>query len=190
VPPDLEELTEDVVTAACERLGLSAEPHRDGRVWSVELGHRALVDGLPGVPGGSSYLGTFDRRVAVEDETIDFYASGHPLVEGLLAHLEDSALGRAGLLHVRSEVEEGFGLVAIYRGDGPDGGLDVVAVDLNGKARPEWAESISRRPLRTRRVRPEDWVRAPGWAVLIRSLARRLQRAGRPEAVLAVRIGG
>ena len=48
-------------------------------------------------PAGSSFLGTFDRRVAVDDETIDFYASGHSLGEGLLAHLEDSALGRAGL---------------------------------------------------------------------------------------------
>ena len=32
----------------------------------------------------------FDREEAVQDESIDFYASGHPLVEGLLAHLEES----------------------------------------------------------------------------------------------------
>jgi hypothetical protein len=34
-------------------------------------------------------VGTFDREEAVEDESIDFFASGHPLVEGVLAFVED-----------------------------------------------------------------------------------------------------
>ena len=56
-----------------------------------ELGNEAVVDSLPGVPGGSSFVGTFDREEAVEDESIDFFASGHPLVEGVLAYFEDYA---------------------------------------------------------------------------------------------------
>lgn len=43
------------------------------------------------VPGGSSFVGTFDREEAVEDEAVDFFASGHPLVEGVLAYFEDYA---------------------------------------------------------------------------------------------------
>jgi len=55
----------------------------------IEFGNEAIVDSLPGVPGGSAYVGTFDREEAVEDESIDFFASGHPLVEGVLAYVED-----------------------------------------------------------------------------------------------------
>ena len=40
--------------------------------------------------GDASFLGTFSREEAVRDESIDFYASGHPMVEGLLAHLEEN----------------------------------------------------------------------------------------------------
>ena len=63
---------------------------RGHRVFSIELGNGASVDGLPGVPGGSGYVGTFDREEAVENESIDFFASGHPLVEGIFAHYEES----------------------------------------------------------------------------------------------------
>src|SRR6185503_13621852 len=95
VPPDLDELTQRVVTGACNRLGFRVEHLRGRRIFAIELGNEAVVDSLPGVPGGSTYVGTFDREEAVADETIDFFASGHPLVEGVLAHLEDFA-GRPG----------------------------------------------------------------------------------------------
>jgi ATP-dependent helicase HepA len=91
VPGDLDELTERAITAACGRLGFRVEHLRGRRIFAIELGNEAVVDSLPGVPGGSSYVGTFDREEAVEDESIDFFASGHPLVEGVLAHFEDNA---------------------------------------------------------------------------------------------------
>src|SRR5262249_27644753 len=94
VPAGPDGLDEDVVAAACERLGLFAEGRRGTRTWSIEFGNEALVDHLPGVTGGASFLGTFDREAAVADESLDFFAAGHPLVEGLLAYLDDSALGR------------------------------------------------------------------------------------------------
>ena len=186
VPDDLDELTEELVVAAAEQLSLHVEPHRDGRRYSIELGSRSRVESLPGVPSGAGFLGTFDRREAVDDESIDFFASGHPLVEGLLAHLEDSRLGRVGLLDARSAGEEGVGLLAIYR---KAGGLQAIALDATGRERPEWAERLVTRPLKSRRVRREVWTAQPGWAQFVRGLAARLEAYGRPEAVAAFRIG-
>jgi len=92
VPADLDALTERVVTDTCSRLGFRVEHLRGRRIFAIEFGSEAVVDSLPGVPGGSTYVGTFDREEAVEDESIDFFASGHPLVEGILAYLEDTGV--------------------------------------------------------------------------------------------------
>ena len=89
VPNDLDALTERIVTTACARLGFRVEHLRGRRIFAIEFGNEAIVDSLPGVPGGSAYVGSFDREEAVEDESIDFFASGHPLVEGVLAYFED-----------------------------------------------------------------------------------------------------
>lgn len=185
VPAELEELTQEVVIAACEQLQLHVEEHRQGRRYSIELDSRARVESLPGVPGGASFLGTFDREEAVQDETIDFLASGHPLVEGLLGHLEDSPEGRVGLLHVAGTGQEGFGLLALYQ-QGPR--FEAVAVDLAGRVRADWAELLTRRPLRSKRVRAESWTGQPGWPELIREGARKLAGRRRPLALAAFRI--
>jgi ATP-dependent helicase HepA len=91
VPAELDALTERVVTNACTRLGFRVEHVRGRRTFAIEFGNEAVVDSLPGVRGGSAFVGTFDREEAVEDETVDFFASGHPLVEGLLAYFEDTS---------------------------------------------------------------------------------------------------
>jgi ATP-dependent helicase HepA len=184
VPPDLEPLTEEVITAACERLFLHVEPH-SGHVFSIELGNQALVDSLPGVPGGTSFLGTFDREEALADERMDFFAAGHPLVEGLLAHLEESPRGRVSVLRVALGPEKGLGLLALYK-DGP--AFETVALDAGGRPRPDWAEALSRRPLRTRRV-PAGLVNAPGWEPAIRRMAAGLDPARRPVALAAAIVG-
>ena len=90
VPAELDALNQEVVVTACIGLGFTVERPRGHRIFAIELGNEALVDGLPGVPGGSSYVGSFDREEAVENETIDFFASGHPLVEGIFAHYEEA----------------------------------------------------------------------------------------------------
>ncbi|MBD3867514.1 MAG: DEAD/DEAH box helicase family protein [Acidobacteria bacterium] len=184
VPSDLEELNEEVVAAACERLGLNCERQRGDAIYSIEFGNRATVGSLQGVPGGSNFLGSFDRVEALEDDRIDFLAAGHPIVEGILAYLEEGWHGRAALLHTtsRGEVPPGFGLLAIVK-DGPR--FRPVAVDLGGKERPEWAGFVTRRPLRSRSVRPEIWVQQSGWANRIRSLGRKLERHGAPVALAA-----
>ena len=52
----------------------------------------------------------------------------------------------------------------------------------------DWAELLVRRPLKSRRVKPESWTQQPGWHRLIRSLAARLEHRGRPDAVAAFRL--
>ena len=96
VPTDLDALTERAITGGCARLGFRVEHLRGRRIFAIELGNEAVVDSLPGVAGGSAYVGTFDREEAVEDESIDFFASGHPLVEGVLAYFEDNAAYPSG----------------------------------------------------------------------------------------------
>src|SRR5207237_9004061 len=88
---DTDELVGRLVSEASARLPFRVEHLRGRRIHAIELGNEAVVDSLPGVPGGSSFVGTFDREEAVEDDSIDFFASGHPLVEGVLAYFEDYA---------------------------------------------------------------------------------------------------
>lgn len=186
VPDTLEELTREVVLAAAAELELHVEEHRDGARHSIELVPTSRVDNLPGVAAGSRFLGTFDREEAVADESIDFFAAGHPLVEGLLAQLEDSPDGRVALLHARSPGGAGgFGLLALYR-SGP--AVEAVALDAAGRERPEWAARLTRRPLVSRRVKPESWTADPEWAERIRDLAARLEQRGRPVALAAFRL--
>src|SRR2546425_4706052 len=182
VPGELDALNEEVVVTACIGLGFTIERPRGRRIFAIELGNGALVDGLPGVPGGSSYIGSFDREEALEEETLDFFASGHPLVEGIFAHFEESALGRVARFEVAIGEERGEGLVAIYK-DGP--AFDVVVIDSAGRARPDWAAAFRQRPVRTRRVtdQPTD---DQNWRGMVRRLDPQLEPARRPHALAAI----
>ena len=151
VPSELDTLNERVVVTVCARLGFAVEHTRGRRTFSIELGNEALVDSLPGVPGGSSFVGSFDREEAVEDETIDFFASGHPLVEGMFAHVEDSPLGRVVRLVLETGSERGAGLVAIYK-DGR--GVRRGRTRLDRPSPSGLGRGLSlQRPLRARRMR-------------------------------------
>jgi len=184
VPAELDALNQEVVITACIGLGFTIEHPRGRRTFAIELGNGALVDGLPGVAGGSSFVGTFDREEAVEKETIDFFASGHPLVEGIFAHFEEGALGRAARFEVEIGQEHGEGLVAVYK-DGPV--FEVVAIDSAGQARPDWAAAIRQRPLRARPVSryADDGV---DWEGMIRRLGTGLEPARRPHALAAIMV--
>jgi ATP-dependent helicase HepA len=182
VPGELDALNEEVVVTACIGLGFTIERPRGRRIFAIELGSGALVDGLPGVPGGSSYVGSFDREEALEEETLDFFASGHPLVEGIFAHFEDSARGRVARFEVAIGQERGDGLVAVYK-DGPV--FDVVAIDAAGRARPDWAAAFRQRPLRVRPV-TDDRIEDPDWRGMVRRLGSQIDPARRPQAVAAI----
>jgi ATP-dependent helicase HepA len=185
VPRELDGLNEDVIVAACARLGFHVERQRGRRVFSIDFGNEAIVDSLPGVPGGSSFLGSFDREEAVEDETLDFFAAGHPLVEGVLAHLEEGPIGRVTVLGVEIGREQGFGLVALYK-DGP--AFTAVVLDQEGRQRPDWAAVLRRRPLPARRVAAE-LTGTPDWGTTIRRLGALLDASRRPVAVAALVVG-
>jgi ATP-dependent helicase HepA len=182
IPAELDALNEKIVVTVCSRLGFAVEHTRGRRTFAIELGNQALVDSLPGVPGGSSYVGSFDREEAVEDESIDFFASGHPLVEGVFAHVEDSPLGRVVRLEIDAGRDRGKGLVAIYK-DGP--GFDVVARDSSGRDRPDWAVAFRQRPLRARRVSPGA-LDDPASADMVRRLGAQLEPSRRLHALAAV----
>lgn len=185
VPADLDALNQDVVVGACERLGLAVEPHRGRHVFSIEFGNQAVVEGLPGVAPSSSFLGTFDRAEAVDDESLDYFAAGQALVEGVLAHLDESPIGQVGVLGLAASGAREIGLLALYR----EGlGFEGVAVDAEGRTRPEWVTAALRRPLPTRPVDPVE-LRQPAWAEAIQRLARGLDPARRPVAVAALVFG-
>jgi ATP-dependent helicase HepA len=185
VPEGLDGLNQTVVVAACERLGFEVEPQRGRRRFSIDFGSAALVDSLPGVVGGSSFLGTFDREEAVEDETIDYFAAGHPLVEGILAHIDDGPLGRVAALHLDGAGERGLGLLALYK-DGPV--FEAVVVDVEGRRRDDWAARLRQRPLPLRPVR-DAALHEPRWAETIRRLGAHLDSERRPLALAALVVG-
>jgi ATP-dependent helicase HepA len=182
VPADLDEQNESVVTRACARLGFTVERPRGRRTYAIELGQASLIDGLPGVPVGSTFVGTFDREEAVEFETLDFLASGHPLVEGVFAHLEESAIGRVARLQIACGDETNEGLVAIYR---DSNGIDVIALDRDGQLREDWAVQFRTGSLAADAVGPAE-QQDPTLTATVRALAARLDPSRRPHAVAAI----
>ncbi len=181
VPAGLDALMERVVVNAAARLGFRVEQVRGRQAYAIEFGNEALVDSLPGVPGGASFIGAFDREYAVEDETIDFFASGHALVEGLLAHFDEDPKGRVARLELRVPGQRGVGLAAIYK-DGA--GFTVTAVDADGQPRPEWADAIQAPSPRFRRMSQED-AAAHDWRELVPRLSPQLgdrRRTRSPES--------
>ena len=180
VPPDLDLLNEEVIVAACERLGLSVERQRGRHAYSIELGNTAVVDSLPGVPGGSTFVGTFDREEAVERETLDFFASGHPLVEAIFQHVEDSPFGRTVRCEVAIGTSRGEGLLVVYK---TSSGFEIEAIDSAGLARPDWAAAIrEQRPLRLRRAGDDS----QDWAGMVQRLGANFDASRRPHAVAAI----
>jgi hypothetical protein len=184
VPGELDELVESVVVRACTRLGFNVERMRGRRTFSIEFGNEAVIDSLPGVPGGSGFVGSFDREEAVENETIDFFASGHPLVEGVLAYFEDSADGRVARLEVEIDAQRGEGIVAIYK-EGPS--FQVTAIDAAGRPRREWAIAFEQRPLRARRMR-DDVAANTVWSAVLRQAGAALDGSRRPYALAAIAV--
>ena len=184
VPANLDALTEEIMVRACARLGFTIERPRGHHVYAIEIGSGALVDGLPGAPGGASYTGSFDREEAIEKETIDFFAFGHPLVEGIFAHYEESTVGRVAQFQMEIGRARGEGLVAVYK-DGP--GFEILAIDAAGRTRTDWAAAIRQRPLPARRLTDEAKDRVD-WEGLVRRLGKQLDAARRPHALAAIAI--
>lgn len=185
VPANLDAAMERVVVRLAERLGFRVEPVRGRRAYAIEFGSGALVDSLPGVQAGASFVGAFDREYAVEDEGHDFFASGHPLVEGLLAHLDEAPEGRVTRLSLRVTGESGVGLIAIYK-DGPE--VEIHAVDAEGREQPAWAAAL-RRPSPPVVAMAAADLAGHDWRAITRRLAP-MFASRTPHAVAAIVVHG
>jgi len=173
VPPDMEERTRQFCIAAADDLGFRVVEKGGEASYYMELGAHTRVESLPGVDGGSRFLGTFDRAEAVRREEVDFFASGHPLVEGLLLELEDGPRGRACVVEIPARGLEGAGLLVV---EGPESGWRTTVIDAAGTPRPEWTEAVIEGLARARDADPADWGLADTWADHVRELAERLER--------------
>jgi ATP-dependent helicase HepA len=170
VPATLDADLEVFVTGACELLGFDAFEKPGARTWYIEFGAGALVDSLAGLPGGSRFLGTFDREEAVAREELDFFASGHVLVEALLADLADGPRGRVALLDLQGAARVEWGVLLIGSAERvpagalplvahePDGPLFALALDFEGRARPEWVGRVLAERTACRPLAREDWL--------------------------------
>ncbi len=169
VPPELEDRTREFCLGGAEDLGLTLVEKGGAARYFVELGSRLKVEGLPGVPDAARYLGTFDRREAVRQDEIEFFANGHPLVEGLLLELEDGPRGRAALFETDAPGVNGTGLLCIYRGPLAS---EFVVVDQKGVLRPEWRDPLLESLGRARSLQLRGELPAEEFASFVRSLAQ------------------
>jgi ATP-dependent helicase HepA len=183
VPPDLDLLNEGVVLRAVHSFGFETEAQSGPRTWLIEFGYEALLDQIQGVPPGSRWLGTFSREEAVDRETIDFFATGHPLVEGILTEMEEGRRGRVALLQLPGP-EETFGLLALYK-RGAD--FEAIVVDQKGKRRPDLARWLTAQALRSEPIEAKKWTSQASWAKVIQRMAAALPNL-KPLAVAAFRV--
>jgi hypothetical protein len=191
IPEDLEDRTAEVVLEACRQFGFETVAKPGADTWYVEFGGEAVIESLPDVPEGSRWLGTFDREEAVARETLDFFASGHPLVEGILMELEDGHRGQVALLDITGTGTAGGGMVALVKRGAE---FKAKVVDLQGKRRREWARFFTEEPGHRREADPAEWglTRNPEtlrvWAARCRELLHPLQKEGKLVAVAAFRL--
>ncbi len=183
VPGDLESRTKAVVLEACGQYGFAIEAKGGRARWYLEFGAEATVETLHGVAPDSRWLGTFDREEAVAYETLDFFASGHPLVEAVLHEIGDGSRGQVGLAELAGVAREDAGVVFFTR---EDGALRARAVDFEGRERPDWAARVRAGGPGVRAAAPGAWEVA-GWRERVRALARRVEGDGDLAAVCGVR---
>lgn len=186
IPPELEELTEQVVVAACQQFGFDVIDRPDQDTWYVEFGGTAVIDYLPGAPSGSRWLGTFDRANAVARESIDFFASGHPLVEGILMELEDGHRGQLALLEAAETGHSAIGLIVVLK-RGPE--FDIHILDSTGQPHPEWYPFLLERGARVRDLHPGHWNPPEGFDDWVRQVVQVVRQSGKPVALAGFQLG-
>jgi ATP-dependent helicase HepA len=100
VARDLDERLEESVTELAKRVGIRVDTDEEVEAFqcAFHFGHALNVEGLPGldVMEDRTLLGTFWRDTAVEAEELEYFATGHSLVEALFGFLRDGPYGRSG----------------------------------------------------------------------------------------------
>ncbi len=125
IPEDAAMLTERFCVDAAERVGVTTLEKDGESTYYFEFGENALVDTIPGVEHGTRFLGTFDRQTAIDTPGSEFFANGHPLVEGLLQEMDDSLAGRTGALEFQHATLRGPHLLMMH-------GHELTLVDGDG----------------------------------------------------------
>jgi ATP-dependent helicase HepA len=96
----LEEELEDVVTEVGHRIGIEVDTDQNVHPFEAAftLGAGLRIEALPGMTMPEeprTYLGSFWRETAVARDELEWFATGHPLVESLLQLVRDGDAGRA-----------------------------------------------------------------------------------------------
>ncbi len=98
---DLDERLEETVTALARKVGIGVDVDEQVEAFqcAFHFGHELKVEALPGLSLGEDkvQLGTFWRDSALEAEEIEYFATGHPIVEALFGFLRDGPYGRNGM---------------------------------------------------------------------------------------------
>jgi len=111
VARDLDERLEETVTELALKVGLGVDTDQQVEAFqcAFHFGHALNVEALPGIDiqKERTVLGTFWRDTAVDHEEIEYFATGHPIVEALFGFLRDGPFGRNGAryLEVRGPVK-------------------------------------------------------------------------------------
>ncbi len=115
---DLDERLEETVTELARRVGIGVDTDEqvDAFQCAFHFGHALKVEALPGLQLGEerTVLGTFWRDTAVEQEEIDFFATGHPIVEALFGFLRDGPYGRNGCRAIQHRGAPARGLEVLF----------------------------------------------------------------------------
>ncbi|HET9887707.1 MAG TPA: helicase-related protein, partial [bacterium] len=183
IPGDLEPRMQSVVLEACRQYGFLIEDKGGRARWYLEFGPDAIVETLHGVAVDNRWLGTFDREEAVAYEALDFFASGHPLVEAVLEEVIDGARGQVALQEIPASGLEGEGVVFIET-QGAE--FHAKAFDLEGGEHPEWIEPVLSPRGVTREIPAGLW-RIPQWEERVRALSSRLTPGFKLVAACGVR---
>jgi len=101
----LEEELEEVATEVGRRAGLEVDTDQsvDAFEASFTLGAHMRIDALPGMTipeEPETHLGSFWRETAVVREELEWFATGHRLVEALVGLARDGDAGRTAVLRV------------------------------------------------------------------------------------------
>ncbi|MCC6809334.1 MAG: DEAD/DEAH box helicase family protein [Deltaproteobacteria bacterium] len=101
VARDLEERLEDTVVHLARKVGINVDTDEqvDAFQAAFHFGYATNVDALAGLnlQEEKTVLGTFWRETAIEQEEIDYFATGHPIVEALFGMVRDGPFGRLAL---------------------------------------------------------------------------------------------
>lgn len=104
---DLDERLEETITELADRIGIKVDQDQevDAFQTAFHFGHALNVEALPGydITEERTVLGTFWRDTAVEQEEIEYFATGHPLVEALFGFLRDGPYGRNGARYLETK---------------------------------------------------------------------------------------